>query len=265
MEGGIGADAGAFGSPEQMRLQLKSISMRQEIEATPGLSHSGRIVGSDDPEAIGWDYFEAHLKEDGFVGFRCMSPMQAKAVRTWGAPRGSLHEWAVMLGAAQELRAAAVPVMQRPLPDGYRDLPAEEMADDKRLAQMQALVVDAGIAPVARASLRGDVFPSVCVGLSGPNGRLAAVASAAIHGNRFSPWRDTAWIGLVAVGTESRGLGLGARVSAAAVIAAMEKLRAARALAFVADNNVPSQAMLRRVGLQRTTLRTIVVGKRFTR
>jgi len=261
----MGADAGTYGTPEQVRHQLKSIDMRAEIDATPGLSHSGRLVGTDDPEAIGWDYLERHLKEDGFVGFRCMSPVQAEAVRVWGATRGSIHEWTVMLGEAETLRSSAKSTMQRELPEGYRDVSAREMANDARLTEMQALISAAGIAPVARASLRGDVFPSVCLGVSGPDGSLVAVSSAAIHANRFSPWHDTAWIGLVAVSPECRGLGLGARASAAAALAAVEKLGAARAIAFVADDNASSRAMLLRIGMQPSPLRTIVVGRRFTR
>ncbi len=261
----MATDPGVFGSPEQVRAQLKSIGMRGEIDTTPGLTHSGRLVGSDDPEATGWDYLEAHLREDGFVGFRCMSPTQAEVVRAWGKVRGGLHEWAVMLGEASELRPAAAAVLRRPLPDGYRDLGGEQMHSDERLSEMQDLMAGAGVAPVARASLRGDVFPSVCVGVSGPAGGLAAVANAAMHSNRFSAWSDTAWIGLVAVRPEHRGLGLGARASAAAVLSALDRLGAKRAMAFVADDNAASRAMLMRAGLEQSPLRTIAVGKRFTR
>ena len=141
----------------------------------------------------------------------------------------------------------------------------EEMAADASLSQMQAILVDAGIAPLARVSLRGDIFPSACVGVSGPDGSLVAVANVAMNSNGFSDWQDTAWIGLVAVASGCRGLGLGARVSAAAALAGTEKLGARRAMAFVADDNAPSRAMLLRIGLQFTTLRTIVVGHRLTR
>ncbi|MCT8328619.1 GNAT family N-acetyltransferase [Albidovulum sediminis] len=259
------ADAGTFGSPEQVRLQYKSIDMREQIESTPGLCHTGRLVGSDDPSALGWDFFEEHLKEDGFVGFRCLLPERAHAVRVWGAKLGGIHEWAVMLGTSEDLRASATAIGQRPLSSGFRDVGPEEMAADASLSQMQALLVDAGIAPLARASLRGDIYPSACVGVSGPDGSLVAVANVAMPFNRFSEWQDAAWIGLVAVAPGCRGLGLGARVSAAAALAGLEKLGARRAMAFVADDNAPSRAMLLRIGLQVSTLRSIIVGHRPTR
>lgn len=261
----MAADPGTYGTPDQVRLQIKSLRMREEIDVTPGLSHTGRLIGSDDPDAVGWNVLEAHLKEDGFVGFRAMPPVQAEAVRLWGKTRGGIHEWAVLLGDAETLRAAAMPIMQRTLAEGCRDVSPEEMASDTRLTQMQTLMEGAGVAPLARTSLRGDIFPSACRGISGPDGMLVAVSNAAMQFNRFSRWHDTAWIGLVAVASEFRGLGLGARATAAAALAAVEVLGAARAMAFVADDNAPSRAMLLGIGMQPSPYRSIAVGQRFTR
>jgi len=170
-----------------------------------------------------------------------------------------------MLGEAEDLRAVTSPIMRGALSEGFRDVGAEEMATDLRLSQMQALLVDTGIAPLARASLRGDIFPSVCVGISDVDGRLVAVANAAMRFNRFSAWHDSAWIGLVAVASECRNLRLGVRVTAAAVLAGVEKIGAQRAMAFVAEDNATSRAMLLRVGLQQSPFRSIAVGHRFTR
>ena len=77
-----------FGTSGQQALQRKVDDLAGQCRTTPGAVNAGRMFGTDDIEAFGWDAVFAHLDDDGFFTFR-MVPMDGLAdVETQLATRG---------------------------------------------------------------------------------------------------------------------------------------------------------------------------------
>ena len=77
--------------------------------------------------------------------------------------------------------------------------------------------------------------------------------------NRHSPFYKSAWVGLIAVDPEHRGLGLGKLVDAICNLAAVTELEAASTMEFVAQDNAPSRAMLESCGLRQVVGKSVVM------
>lgn len=57
--------AGYFGTPEQQRLQARADETAVWAAATPGACNSGRFIGCDDIDLMGWPLIHEILLRDG--------------------------------------------------------------------------------------------------------------------------------------------------------------------------------------------------------
>ena len=62
--------AGYFGTEVQQRLQALAEASVDFIDATAGACQTGRTMGCDDPDKLGWERIEEFLDRDGLCGFR---------------------------------------------------------------------------------------------------------------------------------------------------------------------------------------------------
>lgn len=60
---------GYFGTPIQQRLQAQAEASAEFINVTAGACQTGRTMGCDDPERLGWARIAEFLDRDGVCGF----------------------------------------------------------------------------------------------------------------------------------------------------------------------------------------------------
>ena len=262
--------SGYFGTEVQQRLQARAEAAGAFIEATPGACQSGRMMGCDDPDRLGWQQIDAFLERDGTVGFRLLSVQTADKVRSRLEERGfRLDSWTVFLADRGAALAACETILARGLPEGLSELesPTDPEGDDTR--RIQALMGECGVVPFSGSLLVGACGPATTVALAD---RAACVAAA--HGylphTAHSPYHGYAWGGLVAVAAHHRSRGLGAYVNAFMIESVMRDLAATHIYELVSASNVPSRRMVEACGLRHEPnlvcgLATPVTAERFTR
>lgn len=237
---------GYFGTDEHQRLQRKSDGLMEWIMQTPGACVTGRHMASDDFEALGWQTIRQHLAEDGAFGFRWVTPDKQSVMREALADTGaSIFDWNGFIGEADDLIRSCAPLLELDLPDGFQILRAQ----GETLAQMQEFLAGYGITPLSTALMGGELCPALSNVITDGTGRIVAAGFSGMLQNRFSQLADCAWMGLIAVDPECRGLGLGARITASVIMDSLSEMGAKRVVGFAAPDNTASIAMLNRVGL----------------
>jgi hypothetical protein len=228
------------------RLAAKIEALADWVAATPGAAQGGRLMATDDPERLGWDRIEAHLREDGLFAFRHIPVTACAAIESRLAALGfGAHVWRAFHGTA-----AGIPARRRPAarPVGYR-IAAERRPSAATVAAAASFLDAHGIRPFVPVLLRGRAGPSILVTARNADGRLRALAYGHFPFNAHSPWHRTAWCGLVAVDAAARGSGLGRAVNDAAVDAMLHGLGADGIVEYAAEDNEASCRMIEGSGL----------------
>ena len=105
--------SGFFGTETQRELQARVVQAAAWIEATPGACNSGRFMGCDDFERLGWQTIEPLLDRDGVFGFRMVPVEKVAALSGHVSARGfRLDLWNVFVAdrtPALRLRAGFSP------------------------------------------------------------------------------------------------------------------------------------------------------------
>jgi GNAT superfamily N-acetyltransferase len=258
---------GFAGNEKQMRLQRRADENLAWSSITPGACIGGRTLATDDPDLLGWDIISSALARDGVFVFRMLPEADVAGVAARIEVGGyRMDWWNIFLGDRLPVLDACRKIRSRGLAEG---LALTHATDGETLGRVQALLIDAGMAPFSIAMLSGRLCPALTLVLSRTEGEPLAVGHAYLPHNRHSRWHRHAWCGLIAVAKTERGKGLGALVNAAVLTAALERLDAVGAYEIVSEDNAASRKMVESCGLHlepglRTGVATSDV-ERFTR
>lgn len=243
--------AGYFGTEIQRRLQAQAEASFGYINATPGACQTGRMIGSDDPDRLGWERIEEALARDGVFGFRLLSTATAMEIRARLAKRGfRLDTWDVFLADRASAQIASEAILARGLPEGLVDLDEPKDPAGEYTASIQALMGSAGIVPFSGSLLVGDLGPARTVVVGDKTGAVAAAAHGYLPHNVHSPFHRYAWGGLVAVAEAHRGKGLGTYINARMIVSVFRDLGATHVYELVSASNAPSRRMVESCGLR---------------
>ncbi|SEN29606.1 GNAT family N-acetyltransferase [Palleronia pelagia] len=250
---------GYFGSAQVQALQRARDADVAELWDRPGAVVHARAFSSDDPEALGWDRLRDVMAREGIVTLRGVGPeVVEQATRELAEFSPNLHHWDIFRADTDTLRAVCGPLAAAPLPGTLTRLPVDALTDDVVHA-VQAFLDGHGVSPFSRDALTGRLFPARLVVITHRDGMIAAAGFAAMTHNRFSPFHRDAWVGLIAVDPDLRGLGLGRQVDAITNLEAVDALGADGSIEFVARDNAPSRAMLESCGLRQMPDRAVVM------
>lgn len=238
-----------YGTEHQVRMQRKVDAHADWTRETPGACLIGRILGTDDPDLLGWDVVLAHFAEDGVFGLRLFPAERLAALRARFAEHGGrVDEWDVFRADSATIRAALAE-LETGLPKGYRLIGPAECMTATVIPRLQQTMSANKVVPFSGAVLAGLHGPAAAVAVEAADGAIAATAFAHLPHNRHSPHANSAWGGLVAVDPAHRGKRLGVIVNAAMVRAAIDDLGAASVYELVSRTNEPSRRMVQRCGL----------------
>jgi GNAT superfamily N-acetyltransferase len=242
--------AGYFGTQQQTQLQQRAERMYGWTMATPGACCNVRTLGTDNPDALGFDTIFKSLEEDGVFGFRLLETNRKPDLENALAEKGyRLDTWDVFVGDAETIRASTTPTLSRALPDGLQTFSGLDGAGGPLTRSFQEFIAAAGIAPFSGSFLNGDLGSVVSVGLMDDAGGFAACAHGYLPHNEHSPYCRYAWGGLVAVAPAHRGKGLGTYVNALMADACLKHLAATHLYELVSATNTTSRRMVEGCGL----------------
>ncbi|QDZ00156.1 GNAT family N-acetyltransferase [Nitratireductor mangrovi] len=263
--------SGYFGSEEQQRLQRQAEANADLITNTPGACQTGRTMGCDDPDKLGWDRITEFLDRDGICGFRLLSPEAADQIRARLLGQDYRFDaWDVFLAPRAAALAAAEAILARGLPDGLAELDRPTDPKSEYVTKIQVLMNAAGVVPFSGSLLVGALGPATTTVIGDRHGEIVAAAHCYLPHNAHSPYHRYAWGGLVAVLESKRGSGLGSYINARMIVSAFRDLDATHIYELVSATNVSSRKMVVASGLRlEPTLICGVVaakkGARFTR
>lgn len=243
--------AGYFGTEMQQRLQAQAEASVDFINATPGACQTGRTMGCDDPDKLGWERIEAFLDRDSICGFRLIPVAKAEELRSRLIKRDFRFDaWDVFLADRATALAASQAIISRGLPAGLADLDRPTDSESEYTVRIQALMGAAGVVPFSGSLLVGASGPATTVAVGGSDGTVAAAAHGYLPHNAHSAYHRYAWGGLVSVAELQRGKGLGSYINARMIVSVFHDLDATHVYELVSASNVPSRRMVEASGLR---------------
>lgn len=243
--------SGYFGTQLQQRLQAQAELSVDFLRATPGACQTGRMMGCDDPDRLGWDRIDEFLDRDGLCGFRLIPVDKAEELRSRLAERNFRFDiWDVFLADRANALAAAETIISGGLPGGLADLDRATRPEDEYTARIQMLMNEAGVVPFSGSLLVGEFGPATTVAVGDIAGTIVAAAHGYLPHNAYSAYHGYAWGGLVAVAGTQRGKGLGNYINARMIISIFRDLGASHVYELVSASNVPSRRMVASCGLR---------------
>lgn len=233
-----------YGTEDQRRLQAVSDTWAETAADTPGAAIVGRMRGTDDPEALGWNVIADALAEDGAFGFRMIPVEQLDRIRdrldTFGA---RLDTWLVYRGDRNTIADPSA----LSWPDGISEVPVSDPLEEATRA-FQAAMETSGVVPFSGQMLTGQFGPVTNAALA-RGGEIVATAHAYKPHVGDSPWHGLAWAGLISVAKSERGHGLGRFVNALIASKAIALPGVSEVYQLVTKTNVVSQRMVEASGL----------------
>jgi hypothetical protein len=248
-----------FGDERIQALQRARDAQAAIHRDTAGAVVHGRTFSSDDPATLGWDRLREVMSEEGMVVLRGVDAQTLKVARRELADfTPTEHVWDLFMAEAPTLRDVCGKIVEQGLPQHLRQLPASELSAEKARS-VQAFLARQGVSPFSTDALLGKLFPAALIVLEDAVQGIVATGFAAMTHNHHSPFHGIAWVGLIGVSSETRGLGLGKMVDAIANLSAVTDLGAKATMEFVAQDNEPSRAMLKSCGLHQVEDKSVVM------
>lgn len=248
-----------FGEPKVQALQKARDMQVAELLDVPGAVVHARVFSSDDPNTLGWSRLREVMASEGMISLRGVDEAVIdRARQELSEFNPVLHLWDFFLADVGKIRSVCTPLANAPLPKNVVRAPDSEISSDL-VHEVQHFLTEQGVSPFSKDALMGKLFPARLVVLQFSEGRIAGAGFAAMTHNRYSPFVRTAWVGLIAVDPELRGLGLGKQLDAICNLAAVDELEADATMEFVARDNIPSRAMLESCGLRNVDNKAVVM------
>lgn len=243
--------SGYFGTEMQQRLQAQAEASVDFINATPGACQTGRTMGCDDPDLLGWERIEEFLERDGVCGFRLIPTDKLDELKSRLMKRGYRFDtWDVFLADRATALYASEVILSRRLPDGLIEMERPTDPESEYTRRIQAFMGAAGVVPFSGSLLTGALGSATTMAVGDENGKIVATSHAYMPHSAHSPYHRHAWGGLVAVGESQRGRGLGNYVNARMIVSVFRDLDATHVYELVSATNVPSRRMVESCGLR---------------
>ena len=240
-----------FGSESQVNLQQRLYRLWQYLKAHPRLSFAGRGIAIDDPALDEVEKLAGLTME---LGFLAMAFTRAAIVDEL---RSALEEYGLKVGIWQHLvsnektesRCRSV-VTSLPLPPGYRIDRISAETSPEQLRSSQELMQSCGVNALPGYILRGYEVPTVAEMVINAQDEVVAVGAGLFRHKPEGLYGKAAHVGFLATKPGQRGKGFGRLLFAQIILACYQEFTAEIVHTGVRADNVPSQRVCRKCGLE---------------
>jgi hypothetical protein len=159
--------SGYFGTEVQQRLQAQAETSVDFINATPGACQTGRTMGCDDPDRLGWKRIIEFLDRDGICGFRLIPINKVAGLTSRLTERGYRFDaWDVFLADRATALTASEAILSRGLPDGLVELEKPNDPESEYIGRIQTVMGAAGVVPFSGSMLTGVIGSATTVAVA---------------------------------------------------------------------------------------------------
>lgn len=237
--------AGYFGTSEQQQLQARAEENALWVAKTPGACNSGRFIGCDDVDLLGWKTIEEIIKRDGAIGFRLLPKRRVPEVANWMTSNGyRIDFWDPFIGERDKVLGATRDILAQPLPPGLTIGPTPREPIGSFIEAIQQLMSENGVAPYSGSMLAGCMEPAITVTVVDGNDQVVACAFGHRPHNSHSSYFHYGYGGAIVVRPSCRGLGLGRYVNALIASSVLSDFEVSHFYGFVSSDNEASRRMV---------------------
>ena len=241
-----------YGTPAQIGLVSRSMSLHDLLKDDPRFSYQGRIVvtghASDAPKLA------AHLSRlQGYASAIFVPREQHEDYHSYYESQGLIPEsWDQYHGRDKAIATASAFLANFTPPAGLTLKETGPDTDNATIHAICAMSVEQGVTPVAGSTMRGDSIDGTILFVEADDGRIASYGGGFMSFHEGSPWHDEAFWGMLATAPDFRGRKLACWVGAEAITRLAARHGARGFYTGVKPDNASSQAMCNRLGLARS-------------
>jgi RimJ/RimL family protein N-acetyltransferase len=249
-----------FGSGARLELQQKMARLAPVLERTPGVLNIWRGLGIEAGSGYSIREIEGIVREFGMTVILFLTDEETRVYSDY-AKRANFecHAYTLLESHDDTEDVCARLARERPLPEGWREVRIDHETPPELVAAFQQLSDHQGVAASPGCLLRGLICEFVSLMYLDEKDTPAAVAFVGDRHHGDSPFTQHFFAGGAAVGTDYRGLGLGASIFARAIHYTYQSFDVKNVHAAVKVDNLPSTRMCERAGLTDQNRRTVIL------
>lgn len=250
---GQSPEKGDHAAPTQWDTRSLAYELWLSIQSDPRYAYEGRLVALDGttPDTIDDLLFlvrEQHVGVSWYVK-PDDEPALTEKLRSMGY---GTDRWDQYFGAAEALRISEKLCDEITLPVGYETGEVGIDTPDAVIAEFSGVGAEQGVMVPAPHVMRGQTRPAAAMYVTGPDGKIVAIAGSVLAHHRDSPLATSAWWGMLCTHPAHRGKGLSRFLGAMTIRAMATRHGATSFYTGVRHDNAVSQAVCTRLGVRRT-------------
>ena len=240
-----------FGNEYQVKLQQRYYRLWPYLKAHPRLSFAGRAIGLDEPRLDEEEDIAGLAKELGFLALAFTRAEIIDDLRSALEARGlKVGIWQHLVSSDQAKASCHAVATSLSLPTGYQIDRISTTTPAHRLINFQKLMQRCGVAPLPGYILRNHAVPTIAEMIIDPNGEVVATGAGIFRHNPQGPFGKAVHVGFLATEPGQRGKGFASLLLAQILLACFQEYAAVLAHTGVRAENIPSQRVCQRCGLQ---------------
>jgi GNAT superfamily N-acetyltransferase len=250
---GPSPDDGEHAAVAQHDMRARAYNLWLSLRSDPRFAYEGRLVALDgtSPETI--DDLLFLVREQGVGVSWYVRPDDETVLTEKLRSMGYVTDrWDQYFGAADAVQTSEDLCAETALPEGYEAGEVGADTPDATIAEFAGVGAEQGVMVPVDHVVRGQTRPAVAMYVTGPDGKIGAIAGSVLAHHRDSPLATSAWWGMLCTHPAHRGKGLSKILGAMTIQAMAARHGATSFYTGVRHDNPVSQTVCTRLGVRRT-------------
>lgn len=240
-------------SPAQRGMQARAYDLWLSVRSDPRFAYEGRLIALDGTSPDNIDDLLFLVREQGFgVSWyvkRDDETVLTEKLRSMGC---ATDWWDQYFGAADAVHMSEDLCAETALPEGYKAGEVGADTPNSTIAEFAGVGAEQGVMVPVDHVMRGQTRPAVAMYVTGPDGKIVAIAGSVLAHHQDSPLATSAWWGMLCTHPAHRGKGLSKILGAMTIRAMAARHGATSFYTGVRHDNPVSQTVCTRLGVRRT-------------
>lgn len=244
---------GEHASLAQQDMRARAYDLWLSVRSDPRFAYEGRLVALDGTSPDTIDDLLFLVREQGVgVSWYVKADDEIALTEKLRSMNYGTDRWDQYFGAADAVHASEQLCADMALPERYEVGEIGADTPDAIIAEFASVGAEQGVMVPADHVMRGQTRPAVAMYVTGPDGKIVAIAGSVLAHNQDSPLATSAWWGMLCTHPAHRGKGLSKILGAMTIQAMATRHGATSFYTGVRHDNAVSQAVCVRLGVRRT-------------